>query len=166
MEKYGPWLEPDTRGCSKHKVKRHFSNDDLTGLKSELRRMCVGAENPVEETNSQGRAQRMTNFMIRVTQAEEQHRRGRGFRKLIQHKMKFYKPNDLVSAEDLDLLKPEYSPVQRLLDETDYQLSPYIKQNGGIQYFDQDGSPTRSTSLSFNNSPSLRLLPMSKSAQY
>jgi hypothetical protein len=56
--------------------------------------------------------------------------------------------------------------MRRLLDETDYQLSPYIKLNGGLTLFDHNNSPVKSSSPSFTSSPSLRLCPITRSGQY
>ena len=58
------------------------------------------------------------------------------------------------------------SPVAELLKETDYQLSPFIQSNGGLTYFDKFGSPVKDSSPNFRDSPSLKLCPISHSAQF
>ena len=79
--------------------------------------------------------------------------RGKAFKRLLAHNLRRYQPCSLLPAEPAEAR--ESSPMRRLLDETDYQLSPYIKLNGGLTFFDQNNSPVKSSSPSFTSSPSL-----------
>jgi hypothetical protein len=74
--------------CSKHKLPRSFTTDDLDGAE-ELRKLAIEADCPAPDTASEGEAERYTAFIHRVTTSQDRDR-GKGFKRLLAHNLRRY----------------------------------------------------------------------------